>query len=128
MAKTAAQQVDYLRSKVRGNRVFTDICTVKRKGTPTSDGEGGFSATETDTATDVPCRYRTLSVYEKLAGGAAIAGATHRIILPSDTDATAKDRIIVEARGDVPQLTFNVTGRIENAASGLLEIEAVLEV
>lgn len=127
MARNAAAQVDYVRSKIRSSKVFTDTGTIYRDGEAISDGEGGFTNVTT-TQTNILCRYDALSAYELTAGGAhVIAGATHKLMFMPGTDIKAKDKFVVNARGDVPALTFFIIGRRESAARALLIVDAKLD-
>lgn len=127
MPRDASQQIDYVRSKIRTSRVFTDTCTIYRDREPEGDGAGGFTS-EPSSIEGVPCCYSVLSTYEIKAGGVAvIAGATHKLTFLPTTDIKAADKVVIAARGNVPELTFFVIGRREAATKALLYVDAKLD-
>lgn len=106
---------------------LTDVCTISRPGAPSTDGYGNTTEAASDIATGVPVSYKAMSVFERMTAGALGAIADHRLTLPANTDVRESDTIIVEARGAVPQLTFQMTGRLDKATDLMLTVAATLQ-
>lgn len=75
----------------------------------TSDNYGGSTQSPTLIATNVPCSYESLGSSEQQVAAKILAGATHRLELPSTAITWAIKpihRIIVHANDDVAEMTF----------------------
>lgn len=107
-----------------------DTCTIKAPGTETRDAYGEITTTDGDAATLVPCKYEALSAYEQSVGGSTVGSATHRLRLPANAVTLAiqpNRRIVVDTRGLVPALTFEVTGRLDASTDVMLTLAATLK-
>lgn len=123
-----AQAIEDARNEVAeaAAEFLPDTCTVSRPGAPSTDAYGATTETPSATA-NVPCKYEAASVSESSHGGALLATATHVVTLPATTAVEAEDTIIVDARGAAPQLTFQVTGRLDKSTDLLLKVAATLQ-
>lgn len=123
-----AQAIENARVKVgqAAAKFLPDTCTVSRPGAASTDHYGVTTETPS-TTTNVPCKYEAGGVSQSERGGALLATATHVITLPANTAVEAEDTIIVDARGQVPQLTFQVGGRLDKSTDLLLKVAATLQ-
>lgn len=108
-------------------KFLTDTCTIMRPGAPSTDASGNTTETPASSSTNVPVSYAAMSVFENMTAGALGATADHKLTLPANTDVKESDTIIVDARGAVPQLTFQVTGRLDKATDLMLTVAATLQ-
>lgn len=104
--------MDEVRSELDGSasEFMADVCDVILL-TPGQDDSGGSGNTASTVVADVPCSYEALKQpFDKQIGGRVLIGLTHKITLPSNSNTQAilpKHKIVVDARGNTPSLTFN---------------------
>jgi hypothetical protein len=106
-----------------------DRCNVVNR-TATTGTSGGATYADTTTATAVPCLYEE-RIYRLIqAAGEPATYATHNLFLikSAATEAIQPDyKIVVAARGDTPQLTFENPIRLDESLSPLVHLGAVLK-
>lgn len=107
---------------------LVDRCDVIRRST-TGDDYGGATSSLTTLASDVPCLYEERTFGNAQLAGMASGGVTHNIFLLS----TAVTRliqptykIVVAARDDTPELTFEDPIRLDESLSPLVHLAANL--
>lgn len=88
---------------------MADVCDLKAV-TTVAGTHGGSTTSEATPASNVPCDYEPLKLpLERQIAGSGVTAGTHKLTLPS-TPATQAIRpnykIVVQANGDVPALTF----------------------
>lgn len=107
---------------------FPDLCSLKVPGTPTPDGYGGTTETETTAASGIRCLYEPLSRSMKRLGGAQITTQTHRITMEA-TSATRVIRdhykIVIAARL-APELTFENPVTLDGSFAPIVMVAAEL--
>lgn len=101
-----------------------DLCDVVRVSTATDD-YGGATSTETTLASDVPCLYEDRTHKPFQAAGMASGAMTHDLFLLST--AVTKNiqphyKIVVAARDDTPELTFEDPIRLDESLSPLVHL------
>lgn len=127
-----SEAVDKVREKVaaKAGKFMADILTAFSPGAEDRDEAGEPTNEESAIASNVPCEYSSVSTFERVAGGASGNAATHRIKMPATEETLlidANDRLVVEARGVTPVLTFEVVGRLDGSTTALLEVAAILK-
>jgi hypothetical protein len=123
-----AQAIEDARAEVAeaATEFLPDTCTVSSPGAASTDAYGA-TAQPPSTTPNVPCKYEAGGVSEGERGGALLATATHVLTLPANVAVEAEDTIVVDARGAAPQLTFQVTGRLDKSTDLLLKVAATLQ-
>ena len=121
-----------VRSKLdaKASKFMADTCTIKLV-TPSSDDYGGSTDTETTVASDVPCNYKALNPLQTEIAGRSVIGRTHTITFPSNANTEAilpKHKIVVNARGNTPALTFNDPIVLPGSLEPFLTVAATLGV
>jgi hypothetical protein len=106
-----------------------DVCTIYTPASGTPDDYGDVA--ETETASDpTGCAYKAANAYERAQATPSGAYVTHVIELPATEETLAiqtSARIVVDARGTTPEMTFQVTGRLDNSRSMKLRLAATLQ-
>jgi hypothetical protein len=132
-----AAAIDRARARVaaKAHKFLPDVLTVYTPGAETRDG-AGWETSEDKTfevngseASEIPCSYSALSAFERSAGGTVTQSASHRLRMPINEFTLAiqpRHRLIVAERGEAPELTFEVTGRLDSSTSLFLEVAATL--
>lgn len=113
----------------KADKFLPDLCTIYGPGTETRDAYGNVTTADTSLASSVPCKYEALSAFERSVGGSIAASSTHRLRMPANAVTLGIEenmRIVVAARGVVPALTFEVTGRLDASTDLMLSVAAVL--
>jgi hypothetical protein len=109
-----------------------DVCTVSVPGEEVNNGDGATTEGTPTTIEYVPCKYETLSAYERVTAGAVQSGATHSIELPYSwqgvyLDVPASATIEVEERGPNPARSFAVTGALPSSTELKQRVAATLK-
>jgi hypothetical protein len=106
-----------------------DLCTISGPGVETRDSFGEISTADASIATNVPCEYSALSVYERQSGGETAQTATHKLKLPATAETLAiggSARGVIAARGASPEMSFEVTGRLDDSTGIFLWLAIVM--
>lgn len=114
-----------------GQQFFPDLCDLIGSALQ-DDGSGSGSDTLVDDplVEDIPCRYEEVSggAAQVISGGVTVI-ATHRIEMQISDEAlvlTAQGKILIQARGDKPQLIFEQPIRSEGSIGATVEFKAIL--
>jgi hypothetical protein len=108
-----------------------DACAVSRS-TAAGDGQGGQTLTYATVSgmSAVPCGYAPSTGQETAIAGSVEARCDYTLTLPvhlstgTAVDVTAKDRLIVAARGNQPQRTFEVVTVRRKGSALTLKVDA----
>ncbi|HEX5704869.1 MAG TPA: hypothetical protein VFX97_16850 [Pyrinomonadaceae bacterium] len=109
---------------------MADTCTIKLVSN-SLDEFGGSTDTESTVASDVPCDYIAIRPEQLEIAGKSVVGRTHTITLPSNANTEAilpKHKIVVNARGSTPALTFNDPVVLPSSLEPFLTVAATLGV
>jgi len=100
--------------------------------TSVNDDSGGSGDTASTVVADVPCSYRSLKApIDMRVAGKTIVGLTHQVTLPSNAYTQAilpKHKIVVDARGNTPSLTFQDPVVLADSLGPFVEVAASLGV
>lgn len=110
-------------------RFGADLCSlITNVSAP--DGFGGSTETPTTIASEILCFYEALSSpMEIQVAGSGLTSLTHKITMEATaiTKAIQSDyQIVVEARDDKPELTFERPVTLDGSYTPLVEVAAVL--
>lgn len=98
-----------------------DIVRVNRSG----DDYGGATSTETTMASDVPCLYEERTNKPFQIAGMSTSGVTHDLFMLSTAVTKAIQphyKIVVAARNDNPEMTFEDPIRLDESLSPLVHL------
>jgi len=112
------------------NKFGADVCSVFSTAQG-GDGFGGFSATPTSVASDIPCFYEPLSQSERLIAGGESTTFTHKVTMEATPVTLAIQPswyIVVQARGDNPEKTFENPTSLVGSFAPLMEVAAAMRV
>lgn len=126
MERTAWKLRSFNRKRARFGE---DLCSLVTS-VSTPDGFGGSTETPTTIASSLKCFYEALSSPMQVqVGGAGLTSLTHKITMEATaaTKAIKSDyQIVVAARNDKPELTFERPVTLDGSYVPLVEIAAVL--
>ena len=106
-----------------------DRCSIVTR-TESSDGRGGTTISETTAGSSIPVIYQEMSSSTAQTAGQAMSHVTHELFLLSSSAARTiapSSKIVVAARGSIPELTFEQPVRLEETFSPLVHIGAMLK-
>lgn len=120
--------IERARAKVAtaATKFMPDVCVIYRPGEPVSDGEGGFTVKWEEIYSNVSCSYDALFGFERGEATGAKSVVNTYLELPATLVLTAKDKIVVEPRGENPELTFFVISTLPRAMDVLLTVYVTL--
>lgn len=89
--------------------------TISTPGGPTNQGDGTWAEGAPTTTSGVPCDYKPLSSYERVTGGAVLAGADYALEFPvrwngAYLNIPTSATVSVDAGAAEPARTFQVVG------------------
>jgi hypothetical protein len=108
-----------------------DLCTVKQITAGAADGFGGEADTLTTVASSIKCLYEPIRDIPLMTQGGAVTGVSRFKVFLELTDVDLQNiapgwQIVVAARGDKPQLTFEDPRRMDESNEVLLTVSAKL--
>jgi hypothetical protein len=106
-----------------------DRCSVVNR-TPSNDAYGGVTFSDTTVVSDIPILYVERTSRAAQLAGASTTAVTHDVYLISSaaTRLIQPDyKIVVAARDDIPQLTFENPVRLDESLSPLVHLGASLK-
>lgn len=102
------------KADAKAEKIFADTFSILGvESEVTEDAYGGTTADPDTIAEDIPCKVEELSTFERLQQSGTVSGATSRIktVFRDETVAILPtQRLVVAARGEVPERTFEVVG------------------
>lgn len=107
-----------------------DRCSVIGR-TEANDGFGGITSTDSTLASDVPCMYEERSSSTVQVAGGPLSYITHELFLiPSSVTRAIKPdyKIVVAARDDMPERTFEQPILMEDTFGPTVHLGAMLKV
>lgn len=131
-APSPTELIDAARSLIEADpdgKGFVDRCSVINR-TYGPDGSGGTSVTETVAESDVPCKFNQRVYNSAQVAGGPLSHVTLKLYLirSAATDAiTPDDKIVVAARDDYPERTFEQLVRLDSTWSPVVKLAAMLK-
>lgn len=115
-------------AKTLAESLCEDTCSIVEVSSA-NDGYGGQTETRATLVSDVPCIYEAVNDQVLDASGQRISIISHKLYLMTDSDTQAIKphyEIVVDAKGDKDELTFENPQRMSESYEALLTVGAKL--